>query len=323
MHICGDMNFIEKMQDSARSINVSANDGEIMSSSLELKAIEATFFSPAHPEAVTVDMARVQSLPVPSLRWKVAQEKHSEFPGRQLAHIQREDFLQYAHAWLRAPRSDRGGEAYVTSGLVQHPQRPDRPAGLIYSRHIPHLGNQLSFRGLDTERDQETLHAWMNNERVNAFWGMKGAPEFHRRLLQALLADKHAQPLIGEFDDTPFGYFDVYWAKEDKVGQHYDATDFDRGLHMLVGNDQFRGAHRVAAWLPSLAHYAFLDEPRTQRLVCEPRIDNERMIDYLLRFGFTKIGPIDFPHKKALLLVLTKEAFLKGGMRPDFCQPAN
>lgn len=311
---------MEEMQVSALSLSASANDGKIVFSGQALKAIEAAFFSPLHPEAITVDMARVQSLAVPSLRWRPAQEKPREALGRQLAHIQREDFLQYAHAWLHTPRADQGGETYVTSGPVQHPQRPNRPAGLVYSRDIPHLGSRLSFRGLDAERDQENLHAWMNNERVNAFWGMKGPPEAHRQLLQALLADKHAQPLIGEFDDRPFGYFDVYWAKEDKVGQHYDATDFDRGLHMLVGDDQFRGAHRVAAWLPSLAHYAFLDEPRTERLVCEPRIDNERMIDYLLRFGFTKIGPIDFPHKKALLLILTKDAFLQGGMRPDFCQ---
>jgi len=315
------MDFMEEMQNSTLPLDASINGGEAVSSGQALRAIEAAFFSPAHPDAITVDTASVQSLAAPSLRWRVTQGKHGETLGGQLAHIQREDFLQYAHAWLHAPRPNGGDETYVTSGSVQHPQRPNRPAGLVYSRHIPHLSSRLSFRGLDAQRDQENLHTWMNNERVNVFWGMKGPPEAHRQLLQALLADKHAQPLIGEFDGTPFGYFDVYWAKEDKVGQHYDAIDFDRGLHMLVGDDQFRGAHRVAAWLPSLAHYAFLDEPRTERLVCEPRIDNERMIDYLLRFGFTKIGPIDFPHKKALLLILTKDAFLKGGMRPDFHHP--
>jgi RimJ/RimL family protein N-acetyltransferase len=307
------------MQASATFLDISANDGGVMPNDRALKAIEAAFFSPAHPEAITVDAAVVPSLAA-SLRLEPTEGSRGDAVGKQLMRIKREDFLQCARAWLRAPRVERGQEAYVMSGPVQHPQRPDRPAGLVYSRHVPHLNSHLTFRGLNAGRDQEHLHAWMNNERVNTFWRMKGPPEVHRRLLHALLTDKHAQPLIGEFDGTPFGYFDVYWAKEDKVGQYYDATDFDRGIHMLVGEDQFRGPHRVAGWLPSLAHYAFLDEPRTQRLVCEPQIDNARMIDYLRRFGFTDIGPIDFPHKKALLLILTRETFLQGGMRPDFSQ---
>lgn len=302
-------------------INVFANDRAI-SGADALRTIESAFFSPDHPDMITIDAKGAVCLGE-SLRMDTAKGEGHDAAGEQHIRIRREDFLQYAGAWLSQSRTMQQGEDYVMSGPVHHPLRPDRPVGLLYSRHIPHLGSELSFRGLDPDLDQENLHAWMNNERVNAFWGMKGPPEVHRKLLQMLLSDKHAQPLIGAFDGAAFGYFDVYWAKEDKVGQYYDAADYDRGLHMLVGEDGFRGAHRVAAWLPSLAHYAFLDEPRTERLVCEPRIDNERMIDYLLRFGFTEIGPVDFPHKKALLLILTKDAFLKGGMRPDFCQPGH
>lgn len=51
------------------------------------------------------------------------------------------------------------------------------------------------------------------------------------------------------------------------------------GIHQLVGSNAHRGPHRVRAWLPSLAHYCFTAEPRTQRVYCEPNQLNEKMIN--------------------------------------------
>jgi acetyl CoA:N6-hydroxylysine acetyl transferase len=47
---------------------------------------------------------------------------------------------------------------------------------------------------------------------------------------------------------------------------------------MLVGSNEHRGPHRIRAWMPSLAHYCFLDDPRTQRVLCEPNEKNEKII---------------------------------------------
>jgi RimJ/RimL family protein N-acetyltransferase len=58
-----------------------------------------------------------------------------------------------------------------------------------------------------------------------------------------------------------------------------------------------------------LVHYLFLDEPRTQRIVCEPRADNARMIQHLQALGFAKHKEFDFPHKRAALMVLERETF--------------
>lgn len=55
-------------------------------------------------------------------------------------------------------------------------------------------------------------------------------------------------------------------------------TDSLAGLHMLVGSDAHRGPHRIRAWMPSLAHYCFLDDPRTQRVICEPNEKNDKII---------------------------------------------
>lgn len=76
------------------------------------------------------------------------------------------------------------------------------------------------------------------------------------------------------------------------------AWDYDRGLHVLVGEDKFRGQaycksfscetlshstpnmENVAAqaWFRSVTHYMFLSDPRTLRIVGEPKRNNPAII---------------------------------------------
>ncbi|MBM4200438.1 MAG: acetyltransferase, partial [Gammaproteobacteria bacterium] len=145
--------------------------------------------------------------------------------------------------------------------------------------------------------------------RVASFWELAGTREEHRGYLDRALADRHMHPVVGRFDGRPFGYFEIYWAKEDRIAPYYAVDDYDRGIHMLVGEPAFRGPHRVAAWLPSLAHYLFLDDPRTRNVVAEPRSDNAKMIGYLQQAGFYREKEFDFPHKRAAMMILPREVF--------------
>lgn len=78
---------------------------------------------------------------------------------------------------------------------------------------------------------------------------------------------------------------------------------------MLIGDGEIRGKAYISAWLPSLMHYIFLDDPRTQRIVGEPRIDHVQQIRNLDRSGFAKVKAFDFPHKRAMLVMLLRERF--------------
>lgn len=69
--------------------------------------------------------------------------------------------------------------------------------------------------------------------------------------------------------------------KEDILGKLLggnEAQDYDRGVHVLVGEEEFRGKHRVRAWLSSLIHWALQTDYRTNNFVLEPRIDNVRYV---------------------------------------------
>lgn len=197
---------------------------------------------------------------------------------------------------------------YVLTGEKRHPLRPARREGVVYRRYIPALASTVSFRTL-TSDDLEHFHRWMNDPRVSAFWELAGSREDHARYIETALLDPHLHPVIGLFDDEPFGYFELYWAKEDRIAPFYDARDHDRGLHMLVGEPRFRGPARVAAWLTSLVHFLFLDDPRTEHVVAEPRADNQKMIDYLGQAGFFLQKEFDFPHKRAAMMIVPRETF--------------
>ncbi|WP_341987912.1 GNAT family N-acetyltransferase [Azorhizobium sp. AG788] len=215
---------------------------------------------------------------------------------------------QQPRPWLAG-----GGGAYPQRLMlregVRHPLRAPMREGLLYARFIPWLGRTISFHTADPDLHLEPFHRWMNDPRVADIWEETGDRAQHRAYLEERRADPHAVPVIGCFDDVPFGYFELYWAKENRLGPHYEAQDYDRGWHVLVGEDAFRGKAWLTAWLPSLMHFMFLDDPRTQRIVGEPKATHTQQIRNLDRSGFAKVKHVDFAHKRALLVMLLRERF--------------
>ncbi|MDU7100735.1 MAG: GNAT family N-acetyltransferase [Enterobacter sp.] len=181
--------------------------------------------------------------------------------------------------WLKGERPQAsGGMQFDESRQLYFPLRPRRPQGEVYRRYDPQIKRTLSFRVADVALDGERFTRWMNNPRVNAFW-------------------------------ETFGYFELYWAPEDRIGRHYRWQPFDRGLHMLVGEENWRGAQYIRSWLRGLSHYLYLDEPRTTRIVAEPRFDNQRLFRHLDSAGFDTVKEFDFPHKRSRLIMSQRHRF--------------
>ncbi|SCV74576.1 BQ2448_7605 [Microbotryum intermedium] len=212
--------------------------------------------------------------------------------------------------------------ATETAGTI-HPLRPKKPeaSSAIYSRHIAHLDQFFSLH-VAGPSDLDTLHEWLNDERVDVFWQEKGTLEQHHKFLADRTVDAHVLPVIGSYlsettpveqahvSNEPATYSEIYWVKEDRLGPLIDEVqDYDRGLHMLVGSNAHRGPHRVRAWMPSLVHYCFLDDPRTQRVVCEPNEKNVKVLDYLQSIGFQRHGCVEFPHKTSALMIIDRVRF--------------
>ncbi|WP_374309419.1 GNAT family N-acetyltransferase [Methylocella sp.] len=187
--------------------------------------------------------------------------------------------------------------------------RPTKPRGEVYRRHMPRFRADYSIRAFDMDRDLATFNAWMNLDSVAHFWDQKGSRDEHRAYLESMAADPHMTSMVGCFDDEPFAYFEVYWAKEDRIAPFYDVDDFDRGVHLLVGDSKHQGPGKVEAWFRGLLHYMFLDEPRTRRIVGDPRVDHVRWIEYMEKQGFLRLREFDLPHKRSELVLIERETF--------------
>ena len=232
-----------------------------------------------------------------------------EQPGRY--RCERTLFWQLPQPWLGEALSGVYPQQMQITAGKRHPRRAPKPRGEVYRRFDARLGAWISLRTLEIDHDLERFNRWQNNPRVLNFWQEGGSLEQHRDYLSKLQADPHTLTLIGCFDDQPFAYFEAYWAKEDRIAPFYAADDYDRGIHMLVGEENHRGPHKVASWLSALVHYLFLDDPRTQRVVAEPRADNARMIGYMHDQCFHCEKEFDFPHKRAALMILGRERFFE------------
>jgi len=220
-----------------------------------------------------------------------------------------------------------------TDGVI-HPLRPKPPrqGEPFYTRFVPSVGQYLSFRVASTslkphvhrgpssnapivgnvkqsvsdtvlptiaslaqeDNDLELLHNWMNDPRVSFFWGEKGSRSHQEEFLGKALKSRHSFPAIGYWDTKPFGYFEIYWVKEDSLGRRLseDVGNYDRGIHCLVGEQEFRGSHRVKIWLSALIHYCWLADLRTETVMMEPRVDNDKY--ELLCFAMKKRAKKNF-----------------------------
>jgi hypothetical protein len=214
---------------------------------------------------------------------------------------------------------------YIMTNGTLHPMRakPPRQGETFYTRYIPSVGQYLSFRVASTSHspqvhrgpisaaplvgqvkssvsepilptianlrmescDPELLHKWMNVPRVAEFWGEQGPEAHQEEFLKTSLGSRHSFPAIGCWDGRPFGYFEIYWVKEDALGKYTNCGNYDRGIHCLVGEQEFRGPSRVKIWLSALVHYCWLADNRTETVMMEPRVDNQKYVYFFSRSG--------------------------------------
>ena len=196
------------------------------------------------------------------------------------------------------PKPPRQGETFYTRFIPSLGEYLSFRVASISSKPVAHHGpvnssGSFAYRGAVGNNesisqtmasaspglsDVELLHKWMNDPRVAHSWGEDGPIEHQQRFLEGGLKNKHSMPVIGCFDGKPFAYFEIYWVKEDRLGAYLGGNigDFDRGVHLLVGEQEFRGSHRVKVWLSALIHYCWLADSRTQAVMLEPRVDNEK-----------------------------------------------
>ncbi|KIJ64046.1 hypothetical protein HYDPIDRAFT_91251 [Hydnomerulius pinastri MD-312] len=205
--------------------------------------------------------------------------------------------------------------------ITAHPLRPPKPkqGEVLYRRYCPIVKQvlELIYFDLGVERGVsahlEAFHRWQNDERVNKGWNESGTLEHHRKYVKAVMNDPAVLPLMMSWDGELMGYTELVYLKENHTGVFVPdgVKDFDRGLHVLTGEERFRGWERAQAWLRSLHHYLFLADPRTERVIGEPKADNAAIIQVSLDATMHIATVFDFPYKRSAMTVLPRERFFK------------
>ena len=148
-------------------------------------------------------------------------------------------FLHFLQLWTLAsdiiptlPFPYTPASTQLKRGEVHHPLRHKPTSSTLYSRFIPHLKEHFQLKLCTAEEHLQLLHEWMNNPRVAANWEEDGPIEKHAKFLSDLHANPADLPVIGQYVGdriTPACFFAVYWTKEDRLGEYYDAGEYDRG----------------------------------------------------------------------------------------------
>lgn len=224
----------------------------------------------------------------------------------------RSEFFQLRSRWHHEIDLELRPERWTQTNERPHPIRPALVQKTLYKRYLPQLEKTVSFRPLSLN-DLDLFHEWHNQPRVSFFWELNQDKEALKAYIEKGLTDAHQIPLVLEMDNEPVGYFEMYWVREDRLGPYYESDAYDRGFHFLIGNKKFLGASITDSIIKSCLHFLFLDDPRTRRVMAEPRHDNQKVLKYAQEsVGWKKVKIFDFPHKRAWLLENSRELFFGG-----------
>lgn len=183
-------------------------------------------------------------------------------------------------------------------------------AGTVYKARTKKNVN-ISFRVLE-EADLDLFYDWHHKEFISEFWELNVSKSELLNYIKKIKSSSYQLPLIFEVEGEPVGYFEVYWAYDDRIAPYCDPKIYDRGVHLLIAQEKYLRTRIVYDALKHVSKFLFEENSKTENVYGEPRSDNKKIIKFahkLPGWEFKKI--FNFPHKEAALLECNRERFFK------------
>ncbi|MFG1492886.1 GNAT family N-acetyltransferase [Halobacteriovorax sp. ZH4_bin.1] len=199
----------------------------------------------------------------------------------------------------------------ITNPISSTLRKPRAYEGELYREMSKH-GHEIVLRAFDMNEDLMKFHEWHNKKYIYEFWEMNKSLVELREYVQGLKESPYQLPIIVEIDGVKAGYFEVYWGFDDRIAPYCDANLYDRGIHILIGEEKFLGTRAVFDSIFHLTKFLFEDDSRTQKVWGEPRVDNKKVLTLArLLPGWEHKGVFSFPHKTSNLLEADRTRFYR------------
>ncbi|WP_327283531.1 MULTISPECIES: GNAT family N-acetyltransferase [unclassified Streptomyces] len=178
---------------------------------------------------------------------------------------------------------------------------------ILYTRSDTVLGT-FAIRPLDPFADAELLHGWVTHPKAS-FWMMQDAslPDVEREYMKIAAAEHH-EAFIGLHEGRPAFLMEKYDPAELELVGLYEAQPGDVGMHFLVAPSE-RPLHGFTRAVITTVMAALFADPKTERVVVEPDVENTAVHALNEAVGFVADGPVRKPEKTALLSFCTRAQF--------------
>lgn len=175
-----------------------------------------------------------------------------------------------------------------------------------------HKGKICEFRLFDLDKDLDDFHRWHNSSFISDFWELDKDKAYLEDYIYELIDGQTSIPVIYSIDGENVGYFEIYWAYDDRISSYVDASYFDRGLHLLIGNQSYLRTSFVLDSIKEMTKFLFDSCSLTGKVFGEPRLDNTKIIKIAQNLpGWEVKGEIIFPHKTARHLECERFQFFR------------
>jgi RimJ/RimL family protein N-acetyltransferase len=168
--------------------------------------------------------------------------------------------------------------------------------------------SRFTMRPLIVDTDLADLHVWVTHPKA-AFWMMQGCtPEQVAAEYRRIEEHPYHDAFLGLWNGRPAFLAERYDPVHVELAGLYDAQDGDVGMHFLCAPTD-RPVHGFTRAVITTVMAWLFDDPAVRRVVVEPDVRNTAVHALNAAVGFTVVGPIDKPEKKALLSTCTREQF--------------
>jgi aminoglycoside 6'-N-acetyltransferase Ib len=186
---------------------------------------------------------------------------------------------------------------------MSHPSPLTHEQGAAAATVLP----TVSFRPL-TLADLPLLHQWLHRPHVAEWWDRAPSLEEVERDFGPMIGDQSTtRPFIVLGDGAPIGYIQSYVAISSGGGWWPDERDPGvRGIDQFLAHADQLGQGLGTIIVRAFVRFLF-DDPAVTRIQTDPSPTNRRAIRCYEKAGFHRVGEVDTPDGRALLMVWNRE----------------